>query len=239
MIVSPIKEADTRRMNRGIKAGYHFNFILSYHEPRPQARSNALYKSTMKVFWIILTFSLFRAGAEEPVPAKLPEGTSKVAVMLYDYLEDRDHPDIETKGKLHAGVIPGSTKFLTPQQIERLLKALTQNHAQTDRLVCAYAPHHGIVFQGKDGKILGSVSVCFSCWELQSRTFPKNGSEFYTYWGWSELKEIMKDAGIPILRSDEEYTALRIKRSKQGVTRPELKSQGSDKTQSEAESGSR
>jgi hypothetical protein len=44
---------------------------------------------------------LFRAGAEEPSPAKLPEGTSKVALILYDYLVDLDRPEIETEGKMH------------------------------------------------------------------------------------------------------------------------------------------
>jgi len=201
-------------------------------------------KSLMKAFWIILTLLLFRAGAEEPSPAKLPEGTSKVALILYDYLVDLDRPEIETEGKMHPGVIPGRTIYLNPQQIDKLLKALTQNHAQRDRLICVYAPHHGIVFQDKDGKVLGSVSICFSCWELKSRTFQKIKSEFYSYWGWSELKEIIKDAGLPILRSDEEYTALRIQGSEQAgtgqpATRPESKSEGGDKPQPEAEEGSR
>lgn len=163
----------------------------------------------MRAVWMILMFLVMRVAAEEPVPAKLPDGTAKVSAVLYDFEVDRDNPLIETDGKMHPGVIPGSTKQLDQHQIDKLLKALTQNHAPKDRYWCDFVPHHGVLFQARDGKILGSVSICFGCREISSKTFPKIDSPFHSRWGWAELKEIVKDAGLPIVGSNEQYTALR------------------------------
>ena len=195
----------------------------------------------MKLVLVILAFLATKAVADEASPAKLPEGTAKVALVLYDYLADQDHPQVVTDGKMHPGVIPGYTKHLDQDQIAKLLKALTQNHDQRDRYICDFAPHHGFVFEAQDGKILGSVSICFACRELHSPTFPKEGSIFYSYWGWPELKEIVRDAGLPILGSNEAYTTLRKSKSEQGVapqsaTRSESDSEGNDNPHPESKS---
>ena len=192
----------------------------------------------MKLIYLFFALSILRVAADEPAPAKLPEGTKQVALVLYDYLVDQDHPRIETDGKMHPGVISAYTKILSDPQIDRVLKALTQNHDQSDRYMCDFAPHHGIVFRNEDGKILGSVSICFHCKELHSETFPRIGSPLYSYWGWPELRAIFKDAGLPILDSDEDYTAIGKSISeKDGADHPaiapESKSEGNEKPKSE------
>jgi hypothetical protein len=153
--------------------------------------------------------------AEAPKPATLPDGTKKVSLVLYDYLADPDHPRVETDGKLHPGLIARYTKELDQPQIDRLLKALTQNHEPTVKLWCDFAPHHGIVFYDAEDRIIGSVSICFYCKQLSSDSFPRIEDEFHSYWDWPELKGIFKNAGFPILPSNEAYTALRIRASEQ------------------------
>jgi hypothetical protein len=166
----------------------------------------------MKFICMLLALSILGVVAEAPKPATLPDGTKKVSLVLYDYLADRDHPRVETDGKLHPGLIARYTKELDQPQTDRLLKALTQNHEPTVKLWCDFAPHHGIVFYDADDRIIGSVSICFYCKQLSSDTFPAQ-NEFHSYWDWSELKGIFKDAGFPILASNEAYTALRIRAS--------------------------
>lgn len=200
----------------------------------------------MKSLLLILFLLVFRSDAlaQSPTPAKLPEGTTKVELHLYDYTVDLKQPRIETGGKLHPGLIAAYTTELKKEQIEVLLKALTQNHVQSDKFLCDFAPHHGIVFRGANNKILGSVSICFHCKELWSQTFPKIGHEFFSYWGWTELKALFKDSGLPILGSNEEYTELRNPTSQpsgagQRTTAPDSKSEGRVKPQPEAEGHSR
>ncbi len=194
-------------------------------------------KSLLLIFFL-LAFRL-DAGAQSPTPAKLPEGTTKIQLYLYDYTVDQDRPRIEYNDKLHPGLIAPYTKDLKKEQFDVLLQALTQNHNRSDVYMCDFAPHHGIVFRGVDDKIVGSVSICFHCKELSSETFPRIGNIFYSYWDWAQLRALFKDAGIPILGSNEDYTALRKSTSKQGgtdqpATAPESKPEGKEKPQPES-----
>lgn len=176
----------------------------------------------MKPLLLIFLLTAFRVAAKDPAPAQLPEGTIKVELCLYDYTVDLRQPRIEKNGQMHPGLIADYTKILEKEQIGRLLKAMTQNHDPSDRYICDFAPHHGIVFRGEDDKILGSISICFHCNELHSETFPKIGSPFHSYWDWAGLRALIKDCGLPILASNEAYAALRKPTGEGGAARPAI-----------------
>lgn len=188
----------------------------------------------LKHFAIAVYLAGFSFAGEIP-ERELPEGTVKVVAYLYDYTA-ADTARIEAGGKLHPGVIPKFTTTLSKADTQIMLDAFTEKHPPHPRYACEFAPHHGFVFYGEGEKILGSVSVCFQCRETYSRQFDRVREPFSTFWDWDAIKGLFVRNGIPILDSNDDYTALRKEKDQQAksdqpATAPRSKQEGNDKHQ--------
>jgi hypothetical protein len=102
-------------------------------------------------------------------------GRSYVEVRGYTYnsksglaAKDSNSPsqDIIRKGKLSSTVTNKAGALLSPAQVERLIQAITGEHAKHFSARC-FKPHHAFVFYDTAGKPVAWVEVCFECQNLE------------------------------------------------------------------------
>lgn len=132
----------------------------------------------------------------------------EVRAYVYDYTQGERGVHLLKlnrfgKSKLHSGVINLSGEKLNEGQVARLKKALAGKGERVMGAFC-YMPHHGFIFYGENNKVLGFAELCFKCGNVHNE--PKGLPE--RQWDWQEITKILTELKIPILKEDEDYTAL-------------------------------
>ncbi len=74
------------------------------------------------------------------------------------------------------GVINKDGTALAPEQVTRVLAAVTGKHPDHSRAFC-YFPHNAIIFYNAAKKPVAFVEICFAC--LGYRAQPKGSSDNY------------------------------------------------------------
>jgi hypothetical protein len=133
----------------------------------------------------------------------LPRPVHTVRAYVYDYTREVGNLSLLKNGKLHKGIIYRAGVELSKEQVKRLQKALHSQEARTPGAFC-YMPHHGFVFFDKDGKAMGHTEICFQCFNGESS--PKGLPE--TEWDWKEIRKLIEELKIPILKKNENYPSL-------------------------------
>ncbi len=90
-------------------------------------------------------------------PPSAPDNTGRVRIS-YGLFED---------GKIGPTVINKAGARLTPNQVHRLLSAVTGEHPSHLHARCFY-PHHGFVFYDAAMKPVAWIEVCFECGNTES-----------------------------------------------------------------------
>lgn len=99
-------------------------------------------------------------AAEERAVVWPPEGTAVVrAFAMSGGPSDR----IMMDGKIHPTAKPAEGVALTEEQVRQLSAAMNVEQKMRLSMMC-FEPRDAVVFYDKDGKILASVSVCFTCY---------------------------------------------------------------------------
>ena len=126
------------------------------------------------------------------VPAAWPPAAySTVRAFVYDCDADRTVAFFQKDGSISRGVINAPGALLTPDQVKRLMPALTTATPRQHRTAC-FIPHHALVFYNAAGQVVAHTEVCFTC-TLQ-RSSPAGLPEhidFQTVW------DILREAGVP------------------------------------------
>jgi hypothetical protein len=132
----------------------------------------------------------------------------EVRAYVYDYTQEKKS-HITIDGRLHKGVINKGGVKLSPDQKERLNKAIAKQPLpkKIQPLADCYWPHHGFVFYDKEGKILAHAEVCLQC----NRHRGYKILELSPYWDLREISKLIKELKLPILKGNEEYTRLFLK----------------------------
>lgn len=133
----------------------------------------------------------------------LPREIHEVRAYVYDHTQELDNDALLKGGKIHAGVINSGGARLSDEQIERLKNALRSQEERNPGAFC-YLPHHGFVFYDKDGQAMGHIELCFQCGNVASS--PKGLPN--TEWNWKEIRRLLVELEIPILKEDKDYTKL-------------------------------
>lgn len=154
----------------------------------------------MKPIFAILIFlgSLLPASAGWP-----PREIHEVRAFVYDYTQEKGNSTLLKSGKLHKGVINVGGSKLTDSQIERLKGAIRSSKKRVPGAFC-YLPHHGFVFYDKEGRAMGHIELCFQCGNVDSSPTGLPERE----WDWKEMRKLLEELKLPILKKDEDYTKL-------------------------------
>ena len=147
---------------------------------------------------IILLVSIITGHANFSI-----QDIQEVRAFVYDYTQDKNSKLLLKNNKLHKGVINDPGIKLSIQQIKRLKTALRTSKKEGPMARC-YMPHHGFIFYNTQGKAIGHIELCFQCGNKDST--PKSLSAHP--WDWAELKKILEELKIPILKKDKDYTKL-------------------------------
>jgi hypothetical protein len=132
-----------------------------------------------------------------------PGDVKRIVAVTYDFERDKID-DVVIDGRLHKGIFMTSAD-LTPEQTEKLYSAITGTHTHQKGAVC-FQPHHGFVFYGASGEILGSISLCFGC--VGYRHAPQG--EVSKVFDIKALEELVMELKMPILEDPKQkwYPAL-------------------------------
>ncbi|MDB9741935.1 hypothetical protein OAB00_03680 [Akkermansiaceae bacterium] len=159
-------------------------------------------KPILIIFTLFVSIIITQAGFS-------PQDIHEVRAYVYDYTQEEDNKTLLKNGKLHKGVINQEGSKLNPTQIKRLIAALRTKKKDDFGALC-YMPHHGFVFYNKQGKAIGHLELCFQCGNVDSS--PKKLAA--RPWDWIEMKKLLEETKIPILKKDEEYTKLYLEQQK-------------------------
>jgi len=132
-----------------------------------------------------------------------PQEIHEVRAYVYDYSQEKSNKALLKNGKFHKGIINKDGAKLSNIQIKRLIKALSTDKEDQYGALC-YMPHHGFVFYNKQGKAIGHIELCFQCGNVDSSPKKLAARE----WDWVEMKKLLEEVKIPILKKDEDYTKL-------------------------------
>jgi hypothetical protein len=95
-------------------------------------------------------------------------------------------------GKLGSSVVNKLGARLSPEQTQRLIRAITGKHPAHLTARC-WKPHHGFVFFDAHGKPVAWVEVCFDCGFARSNpTIPG-----HSYDDMDELQKLSKELKLP------------------------------------------
>ena len=158
----------------------------------------------------LLACVLLLAGVADVSAGWLPREIGEVRAFVYDYTQNKRSVSLLKGGKLHPGVINDGGAKLSEAQVERLKGAIRSSEERVPGAFC-YLPHHGFVFYDKEGKPMGHIELCFQCGNVASS--PKGLPE--RQWDWDELRKLLGELKVPILKKDEEYTQLFLAKGKE------------------------
>lgn len=200
---------------------------------------------------LIITFLLIGIAHAEPVEKLWPEKPFEyvVAYCYNPFYDNRGTAITYDDGSIHEGVIRSTTVRLSPDQTSALRKILSTDMDSERVGALCYDPHHAFVFYDAEWKVTASIDICFLCSDYRSR--PVGTSDKVDL---DALKAFCIKIGLPVLKSSSDYTKLFYQElptkpekqkeaesagSGQPPSRPESKSEGSDKPQPEAKESSR
>lgn len=83
-----------------------------------------------------------------------------------------ENESIVLNGKLSSGIINKSGAPLTPNQIQRLVRAITRKPPRVIDLVQCFRPHHAFIFYDVRHKPVAWVDVCFECGNAKAHPEP-------------------------------------------------------------------
>ncbi len=95
-------------------------------------------------------------------------------------------------GKLLKERIPEEGTKLNDEQLRKLHAAVTGKHEEILGAFCFF-PHHALVFYDKQGKMIGSIDICFMCGNYKCS--PKGLAQ---YWDLEALGELFKELKHPL-----------------------------------------
>lgn len=146
---------------------------------------------------------LSQAGCTNPSDADVEwpfSGFSEIRAYRFNW----DDPNGEQgqlrlyneRNGLNPNRIPKEGVRLNDQQVARLKQAVCSEHARSTAAACFW-PHHGFLFLDEQGRIVGSISICFLCdnYEAYSSGFAKR-------WDLQALKALFEELGMPISNPD-------------------------------------
>ncbi|QDT03850.1 hypothetical protein K227x_22350 [Rubripirellula lacrimiformis] len=105
--------------------------------------------------------------------------------------EDAWEPII-SGGELNATRMPTEGILLARSQVERLEAAVTGTHPDRGAGLCLY-PHHAFLFFDGEGKVVGSIDVCFLCQSYRSQP-----AGYARNWDLLSIGELILDLGLPL-----------------------------------------
>ena len=121
------------------------------------------------------------------------EGFSEIRAYRINWdEEDSETPIVLRDGTLNPTRTPKDGLRLSNKQIGRLQSALYGSHPEHEAAGCIY-PHHAFVFFSNDGRIVGSVNICFLCDNYYG--IPRG---FAMPWDLDGLARLVRDLGMPI-----------------------------------------
>jgi hypothetical protein len=110
---------------------------------------------------IALVLSLL-AGCSDPGPA--PKGPFENAVKVRAFLYKPDPSEIMSGfAALNPTAVPRDGITLSPGQLEDLRRALLPPTSERTAVAACFEPRHGFVFEDAQGRVIGTLDVCFEC----------------------------------------------------------------------------
>jgi hypothetical protein len=104
-------------------------------------------------------------------------------------------------GELNATTLDTSGIRLDSIQSIQVIQVVSGNSTGTqDEPNMCFIPHHGIVFYNENNEPIAHISICFYC--ETKYTYPKT---LRTTSGMNILLDIIKQLGLPVFDSPEEY----------------------------------
>lgn len=123
----------------------------------------------------------------------------EVRAFCYDYTAEKSRSFLNN-GRQHVGVMDPKGVKLSPDQVQRLVKAVTVSQPKSARTPC-YAPHHAFVFYSK-GAPVAVFEMCFGCNQFQGHP----GEGLPEYIDTPVLWTICEELGLPLGKGNEFYT---------------------------------
>lgn len=139
---------------------------------------------------------------------KWPGGdVTKVGAVAYDYTQeegtdtDYGEPHLTVGDRLHKGVF-ATSKPLTKKKTKVLFDAITDDEHADKRIAKCFNPHHGFQFYDKNDKVIGSISICLKCHTKLQLPL----GQFASNWKFADLRTLLEELQVPILKDNEDYT---------------------------------
>jgi hypothetical protein len=123
----------------------------------------------------------------------------EVRAYCYDYTAEKSRSFLNA-GRMHSGVMDAGGVKLTPEQVQRLVAAVTVSQPKSARTPC-YAPHHAFVFFSA-GKPVAVFEMCFGCNQFQGHP----GEGLPEYIDTQALWTLCKELELPLGKGNEFYT---------------------------------
>lgn len=128
-----------------------------------------------------------------------PANFSEVRGYCYDYTAEEER-SFFVNGRMHNGVMDPRGVTLRPEQVRRLLDALTVSQGKQSRTPC-YKPHHAFVFYNSQGKVVAVFEMCFGCNKF--RETPEGLPEYVDT---GALYALCQELGLPLGQGNQFYT---------------------------------
>src|SRR5262245_5854500 len=110
-------------------------------------------------------FSIPLWSGIDMAPSNWP-GADYAEVRAYYYNPEGDmYVPILEKGVLHKSLVNKGGARLTPEQVKRLLAAITGKHRDYSSAMC-FEPRHAFVFYDNHHKPVGFFEMCLDCREI-------------------------------------------------------------------------
>jgi len=139
-----------------------------------------------------------------------PAGYVEVRAYLYN-MEGEGAPPILKEGRLHETVWNPKGARLSEAQIATVQKAVAEYHPAIPMGPAnCYTPRHAFVYYDAQGKAVGYVEICFSCWGY--RASPRIGERVPI--DFDTLKKVFQELKIPVYKNDDAYRTLKKPRAK-------------------------
>lgn len=136
-----------------------------------------------------------------------PKHYTEVRAFLYN-LDNNSSLACVTNGQLDASMTDTNGVRLSDMQVARLFTAITGKHPEIARAQC-YVPHHAYIFYDQQHQIVGWVELCFGCLRYKASS-PDAPPAFDL----PALADLTRELGLPILKDDKDYQALKEKDTK-------------------------
>lgn len=124
---------------------------------------------------------------------------TEVRAYCYDYTAG-PVSDFVHQGRMHPGVMDTKGVKLAPDQVARLMKAITVSQPKGARTPC-YKPHHAFVFFDVQGKVAAVFEMCFGC--NRQKSWPGGTPEYVDR---QALWDLTAELGLPLGAGNAFYT---------------------------------